>query len=195
MASCVFCYFAGLYMIAAKAGITRLISQYGLHRTFDEWPADFPSFGLVSAFLIAYTIAFFIITIWIYKAMQRHAIETDKLQGETSIIHNYAEELSLTVSLHNRLVRDMVISDKNQKQRQKLQLLQKQIAALAPSVFKDVTAESCIQRIVSEIGDAVNSIKNAPKENIPTLTDTLTNLIEDDLIEVKKLRTNSISIK
>ena len=33
LASCVFCYFAGIYLIASKMGIMRLISRYGLSRT------------------------------------------------------------------------------------------------------------------------------------------------------------------
>ncbi len=193
LASCVFCYFAGLYMIAAKAGIMRLISQYGLHRTFNEWPEDFPSFGLVSAFLVLYTIVFVIITIWIYKANERHAQATDKLQAEAAQIRDYASDLGLTISVYNRLTSQRQGIDKAQGQR--MQLLQKQIMSLHPSVFNDPTSANCINRIVEEISDAVNVLKTAPEENLSTLSASLSNLIEDDIVEVKRLKTNSVTVR
>lgn len=193
LVSCVFCYFAGLYMIAVKAGIMRLLSRYGISQILNEWPKDFPSIGLVSAFVAVYTILFIIITIWIYKANERHAEATDKLQQETAEIRNYAEELSLTISSYKQLVAKNIVTSKSLIQQ--LQLLQKQITSMHPSIFKDPTSVNCLNRIISEIGDTVNTIKEASPENVEALNVSLAKQIEDDLIEVKRIKSNSITIK
>jgi uncharacterized protein YoxC len=192
LASCVFCYFAGLYLLDVKFGIMRFISHYGLSRAIEEWPADFPSLNLIYICLAVYTVFFIIITIWIYKACNRHGKEMDVLQQKASTLHNYSERLTLVISRFNRICREKNISNKTLVQR--LQLLEKQIAALPASVFNNSSAGSQIAGIIGEIDDAVSSIETAT-ENDTSANNQFSNLVERAIEDVQRLRTNSITIK
>lgn len=193
LASCVFCYFAGIYLIAAKMGIIRLISRYGLSRTLDEWPADFPSLKLVYICLAIYTVFFAILTYVIYRNIESHGKDMDVLQQKASTIHNYSEGLALVISRYIRICREKNISNKMQSQR--LQLLQKQMSSLPASVLNNSSAGCKIARIVSELDDAVSNMETTAESDIIANNLQLSNLVERSIEDVQRLKTNSVTIK
>lgn len=186
LASCVFCYFAGIYMIADKLGLLQYISRYGIN----DWPEEFPSLTTIGIFLIIYTLLFVIITYWIYRANERHAIETDVLQQKVSTIHNYSERLSLVISQYNRICREKNISNKTLGQR--LQLLQKQVAALPPAVLNSDGADN-VARIVNELNEAVTNMKMSVEHDMAAFNIEFGNLVERSIDEVQSIRSNSLS--
>lgn len=189
LASCVFCYFAGLYLITVKFGILRLVSRYGISRILKEWPEDFPSMTAVWVCLAVYTLFFVLITYWIYRANERHAVETNQLQQKASTIHNYSEILSQIVSKYNRVCRKKNISNKMLEQR--LQLLQKQVAALPPAALNN-DSESIV-RIVSELNNALASMDMSVENDMTTFNIQLGNLIERSIDEIQSICSNSLS--
>lgn len=193
LASCVFCYFVGIYLIAAKMGIMRLVSRYGLSRALDEWPADFPSLNLVYICLAFYTVFFAIITYVIYRNIDSHGKDMDVLQQKASTIHNYSEGLALVVSHYNRICREKNISNKMQSQR--LQLLGKQVSSLPASVLNNSNAGSKIARIVSELDDAVTNMETTAESDVVANNIQFSNLVERAIEDVQRLKTNSVTIK
>jgi len=193
LASCVFCYFVGIYLIAAKMGIMRLVSRYGLSRALDEWPADFPSLNLVYICLAVYIVFFAIITYVIYRNIDSHGKDMDVLQQKASTIHNYSEGLALVVSRYNRICREKNISNKMQSQR--LQLLGKQVSSLPASVLNNSNAGSKIARIVSELDDAVTNMETTAESDVVANNIQFSNLVERAIEDVQRLKTNSVTIK
>lgn len=193
LASCVFCYFAGIYLIAAKMGIMRLISRYGLSRAIDEWPADFPSLNLVYICLVVYTVFFAIITYIIYRNIESHGKDMDVLQQKASTLHNYSEGLALVVSRYNRFCREKNISNKMQSQR--LQLLEKLVSSLPASVLNNSNASSKIARILSELDDAISTMDTTAENDIVANNIQFSNFVEQAIDDIQRLKTNSVTIK
>lgn len=193
LASCVFCYFAGIYLIASKLGIMRLISRYGLSRTLDEWPADFPSLNLVYICLAVYTVFFTIITYIIYRNIESHGKDMDVLQQKASMLHNYSEGFALVVSRYNRICREKNISNKIQNQR--LQFLERQIASLPASVLNNSNAGGKIARIVSELDDAVSNMETTAENDVMTNEIQISNIVERAIDDIQRLKNNSVTIK
>lgn len=193
IASCVFCYFAGIYMIIVKMGLMRLISHFGLSRVFQEWPADFPSLNMVCLCLAVYTLFFALITYWIYKVSKKQGEEMDSLQQKASTLHNYTDELFLVVSRYNRVCREKNISDKVQSHR--LLLLEKQISSLPTFVLKNSNAGCCIAGIISEIDNAVSNMERTAESDAIASDVQLSNIVERAIEDVQRLRTSSITIK
>lgn len=188
-----FCYFTGIYLIAVKMGIIRLISRYGLSRFIDEWPADFPSLNLVYICLAVYTIFFALVIYIIYRNIESHSKDMDVLQQKASTLHNYSEGLALVISRYNRVCREKNISNKMQSQR--LQFLVKQLSSLSASVLNNSSAGSKIARIVSDIDDAVSNMETTAEQDIGGANIQFSSLVEQAIDEVQRLRTNSINIK
>lgn len=193
LASCVFCYFAGIYLLAIKFGIMRFISQYGFSRAFDEWPADFPSLNLVYICLAIYTILFALVTYVIYKYIENHSKETDKLQQGVSILHDYSDSIALIVSHYNRICLEKNVSNKMQIQR--LQLLEKQIKSLTASVLDNSSAKSIISRIISDLDDSVMNMESSDDNAAVEKDLQFSNIVERSIEDVQRLRTSSITIK
>lgn len=193
LASCVFCYFAGIYMIADKVGFLRFADEYGIENLLKEWPEELPSLSFVWGFLAAYTFVFIIITYVIYRANETHAKETDELQQKSGELHNYTDRLSLNISQYKRFCKENNIVDRTQEQR--LDLLQKQLAALSPAVYKDNANVNSISRIVNEIGKAVTNIKTSGENDRAELNKQFKNLVEDYIDEIQRIRTTSITLK
>ena len=189
LASCVFCYFAGIYLIAAKMGIMRLISRYGLSRAIDEWPADFPSLNLVYICLVVYTVFFAIITYIIYRNIESHGKDMDVLQQKAST----SEGLALVVSRYNRFCREKNISNKMQSQR--LQLLEKLVSSLPASVLNNSNASSKIARILSELDDAISTMDTTAENDIVANNIQFSNFVEQAIDDIQRLKTNSVTIK
>ena len=193
MASCVFCYFAGIYLIAVKMGILRIINQYGISRIMDEWPADLPSLKFVYICLAIYTVIFAIITYIIYRNIESHGKDMEALQQKTSTIHNYSEVLALAVSRYNRVCREKNISNKIAGQ--KLQLLEKQVSSLPASVLNDSNAGDKIAHIVSEIDAAISNMDSSAESNLETTNTKFRSLVESGIEDIQRLRANNINLK
>lgn len=193
MASCVFCYFAGIYLIAVKMGILRIINQYGISRIMDEWPADLPSLKFVYICLAIYTVIFAIITYIIYRNIESHGKDMEALQQKTSTIHNYSEVLALAVSRYNRVCREKNIS--NKVAGQKLQLLEKQVSSLPASVLNDSNAGDKIAHIVSEIDAAISNMDSSAESNLETINTKFRSLVESGIEDIQRLRANNINLK
>ena len=84
--SCVCCYFGGLWFIASRFGLVKLLSRYGLSQTFNEIPKDFPQIKYLYIGLAIYTVLFVIITYMVYRYTERTAKEQDQLQQESSVV-------------------------------------------------------------------------------------------------------------
>lgn len=186
LASCIFCYFIGIYLIAVKMGIMRLISRYGLSRALYEWPANFPSLNIVYLCLAIYTVFFAFIIYIIYRNIEIHGKEMDVLQQKASLLHNYSEELALVVSRYNRICREK--NNSNKMQNQRLQLLEKQISSLPASVFNNSSASSKIARIVSEINEMVSIMETTKENDIITLNIQFSKLVECAIEDVQRLK-------
>ena len=193
MASCVFCYFAGIYLIASKLGFLRIINQYGISRIMDEWPADLPSLKFVYICLAIYTIIFAIITYIIYRNIESHGKDMEALQQKTSTIHNYSEVLALAVSRYNRVCREKNISNKIAGQ--KLQLLEKQVSSLPASVLNDSNAGDKIAHIVSEIDAAISNMDSSAESDLETINTKFRNLVESGIEDIQRLSANNINLK
>ena len=193
MASCVFCYFAGIYLIASKLGFLRIINQYGISRIMDEWPADLPSLKFVYICLAIYTVIFAIITYIIYRNIESHGKDMEALQQKTSTIHNYSEVLALAVSRYNRVCREKNIS--NKVAGQKLQLLEKQVSSLPASVLNDSNAGDKIAHIVSEIDAAISNMDSSAESNLETINTKFRSLVESGIEDIQRLRANNINLK
>ena len=193
MASCVFCYFAGIYLIASKLGFLRIINQYGISRIMDEWPADLPSLKFVYICLAIYTIIFAIITYIIYRNIESHSKDMEALQQKTSTIHNYSEVLALAVSRYNRVCREKNISNKIAGR--KLQLLEKQVSSLPASVLNDSSAGDKIAHIVSEIDAAISNMDSSAESDLETINTKFRNLVESGIEDIQRLRANNINLK
>ncbi|MBP5387290.1 MAG: hypothetical protein J6Y97_07915 [Prevotella sp.] len=193
LASCVICYFVGIYLIAVKIGFMRLISRYGLSKALDKWPENFPSLNIVYVCLAIYTIFFALITYIIYRNIENHGKEMDILQKKTSILHNYSEELSIIVARYNRICREKNSLIKTQSQR--LQLLEKQIYSLPTSVLNNSSANSKIARIISDIDEMVSNLETIRENDIEASNIQFCKLIERAIEDVQRLKTNSITLK
>ena len=65
--SCIFCYFAGLWMIASRFGLVKLVSKYGLTAAFTQIPKDFPQMKYLYMGMAAYTVLFVLLSILIVR--------------------------------------------------------------------------------------------------------------------------------
>lgn len=147
MFSCLFCYFAGLWMIASHFGLIKLITRYGLTELFDQIPKDFPQVKYLYIGLVVYTVLFVILSFFIYKYSERTVKEQIQLQQEASIIVSYAERMKVLLSQYERS------SIKDAKISQKLQALSRQIASLPPAVVRNSSLKSEVTNIVSSLQD------------------------------------------
>lgn len=147
MCSCLFCYFAGLWMIASRFGLIKLITRYGLAESFDQIPKDFPQVKYLYMGLAVYTLLYAILSYFIYKYSERTAKEQAQLQQEASIVVSYAERMNVLLSQYERSsIRDV-------KVRQKLQTLSRQIASLPPAVVRNASLKSEVTNTISSLQD------------------------------------------
>lgn len=147
MYSCLFCYFAGLWMIASRFGLIKLVTRYGLAESFDQIPKDFPQIKYLYIGLAVYTVAFVILTYFIYKYSEGTAKEQIQLQQEISIVMSYSERMNVLLSQYERS------NIKDTKVRQKLQILSRQIASLPPAVARNSSLKSEVTNVVSSLQD------------------------------------------
>lgn len=147
MCSCLFCYFAGLWMIVSRFGLINLITRYRLAESFDLISKDFPQVKCLYIGLTVYTVLFVILSFLIYKYSERTAKEQVQLQQEVSIVVSYVERMNMLLSQYEHS------SINNEIVRQKLETLSRQIASLPPAVVRNASLKSEVTNTVSRLLD------------------------------------------
>lgn len=148
--SCVFCYFAGLWIIASRFGLIKLATRYGLSESFNQIPKDFPQIKYLYIGLAIYTIFFAILFYILYKYSERTVIEQIQLQQETSIVVSYAERMKVLLSQYEHS------SIKDTDVKQKLQTLSRQVSSLPPAVVRNASLKSEVANIVSNLQELLS---------------------------------------
>lgn len=148
--SCVCCYFGGLWFIASRFGLAKLLSRYGLSQAFNEIPKNFPQIKYLYIGLAIYTMLFVIVTYMIYRYTEQTSKEQDQLQQESSVVVSYAECMNVLLAQYDRSsIKDVAV-------KQKLQKLSRQIASLPPAVVRNATLKSEVVNIVSALKDLLS---------------------------------------
>lgn len=170
--SCILCYFAGLYILAIKFGLFKLLTRYGLSEMFDEIPKNFPDIKYLYWGLAVYTVIFILLSIIILRTASKHGKEMDQIKSEASEVQDYSETL-----------RQLLAQNTNSVFTTKLQVLQRQVAALPPAVIRDGTAHKELSNIVRAIITVIDSNDN---QNVLSA-------IEDAIVKVKSLQRKSVT--
>ena len=172
--SCIFCYFAGIYFIALKFGLIKLLVRYGMSEIFDEIPKNFPEIKYLYWGVAVYTVIFILLSIIILRTASKHGKEMDQVNCEASVVQDYSETL-----------RQLLAQNTNSTITTKLQVLQRQVAALPPAVIRDGTAHQELSNIVRTITTVIDSNDN---QNVLSA-------IDDAMAKVKSLQRKSVTRK
>ena len=172
--SCVICYFAGLYFIALKFGLIKLLVRYGMSEIFDKIPKNFPEIKYLYWGLAVYTVIFILLSIIILRTASKHGKEMDQVKSEASEVQDYSETL-----------RQLLAQNSNSTITTKLQVLQRQVAALPPAVIRDGTAHQELSNIVRTITTVIDSNDN---QNVLSA-------IDDAMAKIKSLQRKSVTRK
>ncbi len=172
--SCIFCYFAGIYFIALKFGLIKLLVRYGMSEIFDEIPKNFPEIKYLYWGVAVYTVIFILLSIIILRTASKHGKEMDQVNCEASVVQDYSETL-----------RQLLAQNTNSTITTKLQVLQRLVAALPPAVIRDGTAHQELSNIVRTITTVIDSNDN---QNVLSA-------IDDAMAKVKSLQRKSVTRK
>lgn len=154
MTSCVFCYFAGMWIIASRFGLFKILMRYGVTEIFDEIPKSFPQMKYLYIAFAVYTLLFAIVTYIIYKVVSRQEEDHRILQQQVSEVANFANQVADLQTLYARFAKVNNIPDTVGEL--KLKMLQHQIAALPPAIVRNPTMKSNLASIISEINDFIS---------------------------------------
>ena len=155
MCSCIFCYFAGLWIIASRFGIVKVFTKYNLSEAIDKIPENFPNIEYLYYGLAGYTFLFKIVTYIIYNVASQAGKEQDELQQQSCEVNNYAEKVNTLLSSYIRQAKSNNITDKTAEQ--KLKHIQRQVASLSPNVIKNATMKSSLANIITELQDILTA--------------------------------------
>lgn len=145
--TCVFLYFAGLWVIASRFGLLKLISKYGLSQAFEQIPENFPQMKYLYIGLIAYTLIFAALVWLICRYTEQASKEQEQLQQEASVVVSYSERMYRLLATFER-------SEMNDaKTKQKLQNLTRRITSLPPAVTRNSSLNSEVSNIVGRLQD------------------------------------------
>ncbi len=154
MCSCIFIYFVGIYYIALKFGLIKLISKYGLSEMFNEIPKSFPNMKYFYWALLLYTIIYAIIVYFIYKYLVNNEKEMVELQNNVTDLKLHADELQNIISKYRR---DHNNSEYKTIALTKLERLQRQVRALPTSVMKNPTFDSELSSMINKLKEIMES--------------------------------------
>lgn len=154
MCSCVFSYFAGLWIIASRFGFIKLLTRYGISEVFDQIPKDFPNMKYLYYGLGIYTVAFVIITYIIYKVTLQADKEQETLQQQVSETMNYAEKIRVLTAAYLRQAKTTDITDKAAEQ--KLKMIQRLVDSLPPAIIRNPSMKSNLSSIITELQDQLS---------------------------------------
>lgn len=172
--SCIFCYFAGLYLIALKFGLLKLLARYGLSEMFDEIPKSFPDIKYLYWGLAFYSVIYLLLSTIIMKTVSKHGKEMDQVKGEASAVQDFSETL-----------RQLVAQNANSTITPKLQMLQRQVAALPPAVIRDANSYQELSNIVATV---IGVVESNEEQNALSA-------IDDAMMKVRSLQRKSVTRK
>ncbi len=166
---CLFCYFAGLWILATRFGLIKLIFKYGITQ-FVEWiPKDFPKFEYLSIGLVAYTVIFILFYYILSEICDKIVREQEKLQEDSSTISSYTNQVMELITLYK------CQNGKDEKVKNKIQSLSRKIASLPPSFIRNVDVD-CIGNIIDHLRNQIND--NVSPEVLSSSIDTAKEQIE-----------------
>lgn len=151
--SCIFCYFAGLYLIALKFGLIKLLVRYEISEWFNEVPKDFPQIKYLYIGLAVYTVFFLMISIIIMRTASRHGDDMEQLQGDIVEVNNFSEDINALIRAYKNVesanveAQEIVLT--------KLRALQRQIAALPPAVVQNDTMRVAMAVEMTKLNDII----------------------------------------
>ena len=151
--SCIFCYFAGLYLIALKFGLIKLLVRYEISEWFNEMPKDFPQMKYLYIGLAVYTVFFLMISIIIMRTASRHGDDMEQLQGDIVEVNNFSEDINALIRAYKNVesanveAQEIVLT--------KLRALQRQIAALPPAVVQNDTMRVAMAVEMTKLNDII----------------------------------------
>ena len=181
--SCIFCYFAGLYLIALKFGLIKLLVRYEISEWFNEVPKDFPQMKYLYIGLAVYTVFFLMISIVIMRTASRPGDDMEQLQGDIVEVNNFSEDINALIRAYKNVesanveAQEMVLT--------KLRALQRQIAALPPAVVQDSTMRASVAAEVARLNDILASRND----------DMFASAIDSALESIKALQRQSVNRK
>ena len=181
--SCIFCYIVGLYIIALKFGLIKLLVRYEISEWFNEVPKDFPQMKYLYIGLAVYTVFFLIISIIIMRTASRHGDDMEQLQDDIVEVNNFSEDINALIRAYrntesaNVEAQEMVLT--------KLRALQRQIAALPPAVVQDSTMRVSMAAEVARLNDIIASRDDT----------VLASAIDNALEGIKALQRQSVNRK
>lgn len=179
--SCIFCYLAGLYLIALKFGLIKLLVRYEISEWFNEVPKDFPQMKYLYIGLAIYTVIFLIISIIIMRTASQHGDDMEQLQNEIEEVNNISEDINALV----RAYKNTENADIETKETvlAKLRTLQRQIAALPPAVVQSNSMKASMAVEIAQLNNAIASRDDK----------VLTNAIDGALENIKVLQRQSVN--
>ena len=152
--SCIFCYLVGLYFIALKFGLIKLLFRYEISKWFDEIPKDFPQVKYLYIGLGIYTVISLIITIIIMRTASRHGDDMEQLQDEIVEISNFSEDINSLIRKYKNV--GNVNIETKETILAKLRALQRQIAAFPPAVVQSNAMKVAMAAEIARLNDIVS---------------------------------------
>ena len=178
--SCIFCYIVGLYIIALKFGLIKLLVRYEISEWFNEVPRDFPQMKYLYIGLAVYTVFFLIISIIIMRTASRHGDDMEQLQDDIVEVNNFSEDINALIQAYKNAdveTKETVLT--------KLRTLQRQVAALPPAVVQDSTMRASMAAEVARLNDILASRND----------DMFASAIDSALESIKALQRQSVNRK
>ena len=178
--SCILCYIAGLYLIALKFGLIKLLVRYEISGWFNEVPKDFPQMKYLYIGLAVYTVFFLIISIIIMRTASRHGDDMEQLQSEVVEVNNFSEDINALIQAYKNAdveTKETVLT--------KLRTLQRQIAALPPAVVQSNSMKASMTAEIARLNDIIASRDDT----------VLANAIDNALESIKALQRQSVNRK
>ena len=181
--SCIFCYIVGLYIIALKFGLIKLLVRYEISEWSNEVPKNFPQMEYLYIGLAVYTVFFLIISIIIMRTASRHGDDMEQLQDDIVEVNNFSEDVNALIRAYKNVesanveAQEMVLT--------KLRALQRQIAALPPAVVQDSTMRVSMAAEVARLNDIIASRDDT----------VLASAIDNALEGIKALQRQSVNRK
>lgn len=182
LCSCIFCYFAGFYIIGVKFGLLKLLSHYGLSRRIEEVSQDFPNMKYLYIALIIYTIVYVFIAYIIMLVTIRHEKQMVQFQQQASEINDFADDVNVVLA---KIIRDQENWQADDQLKNKLKMLQRQVAALPPQVIRDKNMKADLTSMISNMKDMMSN------NDYAKLSANLDELID----EVKSMKRRSVNRK
>ena len=181
--SCIFCYIVGLYIIALKFGLIKLLVRYEISEWSNEVPKNFPQMEYLYIGLAVYTVFFLIISIIIMRTASRHGDDMEQLQDDIVEVNNFSEDVNALIRAYKNVesanveAQEMVLT--------KLRALQRQIAALPPAVVQDSTMRASMAAEVARLNDMLANRND----------DMFASAIDSALEGIKALQRQSVNRK